>query len=194
MSAPGSARSVTGTTVVATTSAVTRDARLARDRSGGHAELVDPKRLLVVSHSQTGGTRSLVDAFVVGARDDLIEGVEVVERDALEAAPADVLAADAIVLATPENFGYMSGALKYFFDHVYEPCREHTRGRPYALIIKARDDGQGALLSIERIVAGFAWRAARPPLIVVGAVTDADLEAATELGMTIAAELSLAAG
>jgi multimeric flavodoxin WrbA len=153
---------------------------------------VDPQRLLVVSHSQTGGTSALVRAFVDGARDDLIEGVEVLERDALVASADDVLAADAIVLATPENFGYMSGALKYFFDHIYEPCREHTRGRPYALIIKARDDGQGAQRSVERIVTGLAWRAVRPPLIVLGPVRDADLDAANELGMTIAAELSLA--
>lgn len=152
-----------------------------------------PLRLLVVSHSQTGGTTALVTAFVAGARDELIEGVEVVERDALDASAADVLGADAIVLATPENFGYMSGALKYFFDHIYEPCREHTRGRPYALIIKARDDGQGALRSVERIVTGLAWRAMRPPLIVLGPVTDADLDAATELGMTVAGELSLRA-
>jgi len=151
-------------------------------------------RLLVVSHSQTGGTAALVAAFLTGARDEQIEGVTVVERDALDASPDDVLAADAIVLATPENFGYMSGALKYFFDRIYEPCREHTRGRPYALIIKARDDGQGAQRSVERIVTGLAWRATRPPLIVLGPVTGADLDAATELGMTVAAELSLAAG
>jgi multimeric flavodoxin WrbA len=155
---------------------------------------VDPKRLLVVSHSQTGGTRSLVVAFVEGARDELIEGVDVIERDALDASPDDVLAADAIVLATPENFGYMSGALKYFFDRIYEPCREHTRGRPYVLIVKARDDGQGALRSVERIITGLAWRASRPPLIVLGPVRDEDLAAATELGMTIAAELSLELG
>jgi multimeric flavodoxin WrbA len=151
------------------------------------------QRLLVVSHSQTGGTTALVEAFVAGARDDLIEGVDVIERDALAATPDDVLAADAVVLATPENFGYMSGALKYFFDHIYEPCRELTRGRPYALIIKARDDGQGALRSIEPIVTGMAWRAMRPPLIVLGPVRQADLEAASELGMTVAAELTLMA-
>ena len=145
----------------------------------------------MVSHSQTGGTRSLVDAFVVGARDDLIEGVEVVERDALEAAPADVLAADAIVLATPENFGYMSGAMKHFFDRIYYPCLEQTRGRPYALVIKARDDGRGALRAITPIVAGLAWREVQPPLVVIGPVGDEHTAAATELGQTMAASLSL---
>lgn len=155
---------------------------------------MEPKRLLVVSHSQSGSTRLLVDAFVAGARDDLIDGVEVIERDALEASADDVLAADTIVLATPENFGYMSGALKFFFDHIYEPCRAHTRGRPYVLIVKARDDGQGALRSVERIVTGLAWRAARPPLVVLGPVGDEDVAAATELGMTVAAGLELGLG
>lgn len=152
---------------------------------------MDERRLLIVSHSQTGGTASLVEALVAGARDDQIEGVEVVERDALDASADEVMGSGALVLATPENFGYMSGAMKYFFDRVYYPCLEHTRGRPYVLVVKARDDGQGALRSVERIVTGLAWRAVQPPLLVIGPVTDADRDAARELGMTMAASLSL---
>lgn len=70
-------------------------------------------RLLVVHHSPTPAVSSLTDAVVAGARDDLIEGVDVVVRPALEASAADVLAADGYVLGTPANFGYMSGALKH---------------------------------------------------------------------------------
>lgn len=145
----------------------------------------------MVSHSQTGGTAALVAALVDGARDELIEGVEVIERDALVATPQEVTASDALVLATPENFGYMSGALKHFFDRVYYPCLDETRGRPYALVVKARDDGQGALRSVERIVAGLAWRRVQPPLIVIGPVGDDHLAAARELGQTMAGSLSL---
>ena len=107
------------------------------------------------------------------------------------ATPDDVLGADALVLATPENFGYMSGALKYFFDRIYHPCLDATRGRPYSLVIKARDDGQGALRSITPIVAGLAWREVQPPLVVIGPVGDDHLAAATERGQTMAASLSL---
>jgi multimeric flavodoxin WrbA len=154
------------------------------------------KRLLVVSHSQTGGTAALAEAVIAGARSDEIEGtdelepVEVVPRDALEAGVDDVLGCAALILATPENFGYMSGALKYFFDRIYYPCLEHTRGRPYALVVKARDDGQGATRSVTRIVTGLAWREVQPPLIVIGPVGDDHMEAARELGLTVAASLA----
>ncbi len=152
-----------------------------------------PRRLLVVSHSQTGGTAALVGAVLDGARSDEIEAdvpVDVIARDALGADADDVLGCDALVLATPENFGYMSGALKHFFDRIYYPCLEHTRGRPYVLVVKARDDGQGATRSVTRIVTGLAWREVHPPLVVIGAVTDPDLAAARELGLTVAASLA----
>lgn len=77
------------------------------------------RRLLVVHHSPSPSMRALTDAVVAGAGDDLIEGVEVVVRPALEASAADVLGADGILLGTPANFGYMSGALKHFFDSTF---------------------------------------------------------------------------
>ncbi|HCB03075.1 MAG TPA: flavodoxin, partial [Nocardioides bacterium] len=76
-------------------------------------------RLLVVHHSPTDTVRRLTDAVVAGANDDAVEDVEVVVRPALEAGAADVLAADGFVLGTTANFGYMSGALKHFFDTIF---------------------------------------------------------------------------
>jgi hypothetical protein len=84
----------------------------------------------------------------------------------------------------------MSGALKYFFDRIYEPCLDDTRGTPYALFVKARNDGQGAIRSVTRIVTGLAWREVQPPLLVVGPLAQSHLDAAAELGMTIAAGLA----
>ena len=106
-------------------------------------------RLLVVWHSASGGTRDLVEAAVEGATDPMIaealgSAVDVRVMGALEAGVEDVMAADGYLLATPENFGYMSGALKDFFDRTYYPCLEHTRGRPYGLLVKAGGDGLGA--------------------------------------------------
>ncbi len=153
------------------------------------------RRLLVVHQSRTGGTRQLVDAAVAAARDpdlaDLGEPVEVVSRAALEAGVDDVLAADAYLLATPENFGYMSGALKHFLETIYHPCLDLTRGRPWALLVKCRDaDGSGAVTSVQRIVTGLAWREVAPPLVVRGDVTDDARAAAAELGATLAGGLA----
>lgn len=147
------------------------------------------KRLLMVYHSQSGTTGAMAEAVIGGARDPDIEGVELVLRSPLEAGPDEVRGADGIILGTPENFGYMSGALKYFFDHVYYPCLDDTQGMPYALFVKAGNDGTGAVSSVTRIVTGLRWREVQPPLVVVGEVRAAHLEACRELGMTLAAGL-----
>lgn len=147
------------------------------------------KQLLVVYHSGSGGTATLVDAVLAGARDPAIEGVTVTAHSAFDITARDVREADGIVLGTPENFGYMSGALKHFFDTVYYDCLEYTQGLPYALLIKAGNDGQGALAAVQRIVTGLRWRLVAPPVIAVGELTEAHVAAAHELGMTLAAGL-----
>ena len=89
----------------------------------------------------------------------------------LKTGPDQVLKARGLILGTTENFGYMSGAMKDFFDRIYYPCLEETRGLPYALFIRAGQDGQGAKTSIERIVTGLGWRAVQEPLICKGEIT-----------------------
>jgi multimeric flavodoxin WrbA len=146
-------------------------------------------QLLVVSHSRSGGTQALTDAVVAGASSDDIEGVEVRALRAFDAGPDDVRAGDAVALGTPENFGYMSGAMKDFLERIYYEVIEETQGLPYALFVKASNDGSGAVRSVERIVAGLKWRAVLPPLVVTGAIGDDHLAAANELGLTLAAGL-----
>ena len=108
----------------------------------------------------------------------------------LEAGVDDVLWADAVILGTPANFGYMSGALKDFFDRVYYPCLERTERLPYALFIRGKTDATGALRAIESIAAGLSWRQVQPPLLVVGDdVGGEHVAAGEELGMTMAAGL-----
>ncbi len=131
----------------------------------------------------------MTDAVVAGATDDAIDGVEVGVQHAFDTTVDDVRACHAIVLGTPENFGYMSGAIKDFFERVYYPLLDETPGLPYALFVKASTDGDGAVRSVERIVAGLRWKLAVPPVVVVGDVGDADLERCRELGATIAAGL-----
>ena len=152
-------------------------------------------RLLVVWHSASGGTRDLVEAAVEGATDPMIaealgSAVDVRVMGALEAGAEDVMAADGYLLATPENFGYMSGALKDFFDRTYYPCLEHTRGRPYGLLVKAGGDGLGAVGAVVPLAAGLEWRAVLEPLVVRGDVTADHLAAARELGGSLAAGLA----
>jgi multimeric flavodoxin WrbA len=133
----------------------------------------------------------MFDAVVAGAKDPQIEGVEVVIRPALTAAAIDVLEADGYVLGTPANLGYMSGALKHFFDQIYYPCLEATVGRPFGLFLHGNNDTDGARLAIEKITTGLQWRAAQAPVTVVGSPTADDLAACRELGAAVAAGLVL---
>lgn len=148
-------------------------------------------RLLVVHHTPSPPTHTLLQAVRSGAEDDAIEGVEVVVRPALSLTVPDVLDADGYLLGTPANFGYMSGALKHAFDTIYYPCLDATQGRPYALWVHGNDDTAGAVRSVETIATGLGWVASRPALEVVGTPDQAALDAAWEMGAATAAMLTL---
>jgi len=149
----------------------------------------ESRRLLVVSHVPSPNTRALLEAVLRGAHHEDIHGVEVVHKPPLAAGPDDVLAAHGVLLGTTENFGYMSGALKDFFDRSFYPCVEHTEGLPYALYVRAGNDGAGARTAVERIVAGLRWKAVQEPLILRGEFREEFLGQCEELGMMLAAGL-----
>jgi len=133
--------------------------------------------------------QTMLEAVLAGARDDAIAGVDVVVRPALAAGAADVLSADAVLLGTPANIGYMSGALKHFFDQIYYPVLDATVGRPYALYVHGGSDTTGAVRGVETIATGLRWRRLREPLTVIGEVDAQAREACWELGATTAASL-----
>jgi multimeric flavodoxin WrbA len=147
------------------------------------------KRLLIVGHVPSPNTRRLRDAVAEGARVPEIEGVEVAVSSPFDAGPDDVKAAQALILGTTENLGYMSGALKDFFDRIYYPCLEETQGLPYALYIRAGHDGTGTRRGVETIVTGLRWRAIQEPLICRGEFQESFVEDCRELGILVAAGL-----
>jgi multimeric flavodoxin WrbA len=153
--------------------------------------IVATKHLAVVRHSRSGSTDVLCDAAIGAARavTDTTTAVEIRVRGAFDAGPGDVDWADALLLATPANFGYMSGALKDFFERIYHHCLGPTTGLPYALIVKGDTDVDGAVASVQKIATGLGWNLVLPPVTVVGVITDADVDRAAELGATLAAGL-----
>jgi multimeric flavodoxin WrbA len=150
--------------------------------------------LLLVHHTPSPALQAMFEAVVSGARTDEIEGVDLVIRPALTAAAAEVLRADGFVLGTPANIGYMSGALKHFFDGIYYPCLEATRRRPYGLYVHGASDTGGAVRAVESIATGLQWRQVRPAVMVTGQPGKADLEACWDLGAVRAAEVAGEAG
>lgn len=145
--------------------------------------------LLIVHHTPSPHCQALFEAVVSGATAPEIEGVRVERRAALAATASDVLAADAFLLGTPANLGYMSGALKHFFDQIYYPCLDTTRGRPFGYYVHGGSDVTGAVRGIETVTTGLGWRRAAEPVTVTGEPDKADVAACWELGATIAAGL-----
>jgi NAD(P)H-dependent FMN reductase len=148
-------------------------------------------RLLLVHHTTSPALHAMFEALRDGATNPEIEGVELTSRPALTASPVDVLEADGYLLGTSANIGYMSGALKHFFDQIYYPCVDATAGRPYALCVHGNNDTGGAVRAVEAIATGLRWRRAQKPVEVVGPPSRADLDACWELGASVAAGLAL---
>jgi len=147
------------------------------------------KHLLAIYSTQTGRTRTLLDAARAGIG-EFADEVELRLLPALQAGLDDLLWADGLLLGTPENFGYMAGAVKDFLDRIYYPSEGRKLGMAYALLVSAGNDGSGAIRSIERIAAGCGWNRVAEPVVVKGVPDPASLERCRELGQTLAAGLA----
>lgn len=146
--------------------------------------------LLVLAGHPGGRTASLAEAVQQG----VFEGDPAAElriKPALQADADDVIWAEGILLGTPEHFGYMSGALKDFFDRTFYPLEERSAGKPFGLFVSAGNDGQGTITAVRRIVAGYRWIEISAPTLVIGDVNDTAFNSCRELGATMAAGLAL---
>lgn len=143
------------------------------------------KKLLIVYHTQGTRTTELAEAALAGARS--IEETETTLKRAFDTTAEDLLAADAILFGTPENFGYMSGALKDLFDRTYYTCENKVDAKPYAVFVCAGNDGTGAVFNIDRICTGLKLKKVCEPVIARKVNTPELVEQARELGATLAA-------
>ena len=145
--------------------------------------------LLVVHHTASPSLHSMFEAALSGATDQRIEGVEVVSRPALAATALDVLEADGYLLGTPANLGYISGALKHFFDQIYYPCLLAKPGAPYGLYVHGASDTTGAVRAVTSIATGLGWAEVVKPVVATGPVGKDAERQCYELGATVAANL-----
>ena len=150
------------------------------------------KSLLIVAHTPSSKTKELASAVLSGSQSDEILNVDVQLRSPFDCDSSDVLSSDAIILFTTENFGYMSGALKDFFERIYYPCLEQTdrnESKPFSLIIRAGLDGTGTNTSVHSITQGLKWREVQPTLLCKGDFQNKFIEECYQHGMTMAAGL-----
>lgn len=150
---------------------------------------MEKKKLFIIYHSQSQTTATLVEAVAAGAA--LETEIDVIVKRAFDADINDLKSADAILFGTPENFGYMSGALKDFFDRTYYPAQPLQLCTPYALFVSAGNDGSGAVREVDRILKGYPMKKVAEPLIVKGEADSAALDACKILGQTMASALQL---
>lgn len=146
-------------------------------------------KILIVYHSQTGHTKQMAEAVAEGAKS--IEHTEVILKKAAETTLDDLLACNGLAIGTPENFGYMSGMIKDFFDRTYEHAQDKVFRKPYVVFISAGNDGTGALRAIERIALGYKFKNVFHPVIAKGKITAEILEQCREMGGTLAGGCSL---
>ena len=144
------------------------------------------KNLLIVYHSKDGKTRRMAEAVNFGATDqDLV--IECRFKMARESVSQDLLWSDGIIFGTPENFGYMSGGLKDFFDRTFYEVEGLVEGKPYCIFVGAGNDGTGAANSIRRICNGYNFREVLDPVLIVGELCNEGILQCQELGMAMAA-------
>src|ERR1700723_2175683 len=132
---------------------------------------------------------SMYEAVMAGATDPALSDVEVVTRAALAATVPDVLTADGFLLGTPANIGYMSGALKHFFDQIYYPCLQAKIGAPYGLYVHGASDTTGAVRAVAAIAKGLGWAEGVNPVVSAGPVGKDIERQCYDLGATVAANL-----
>ena len=141
--------------------------------------------LLVVQHTPSPAMQEMLEAVLRGTRHPELGGLAVEVRAALTCGAADVLASNAVILGTPANIGYMSGALKHCLDTIYYPCLQVPVGKPYGVYVHGNDDTSGALRPIHTIAGGMGWRQVAPDVSVTSQPTRQDLAACEDLGALI---------
>lgn len=141
--------------------------------------------ILVIYHSNGGNNRKMALSVAEGINS--IEDSTATLKDACDASLEDLLNCSGIVIGSPEYFGYMSGAVKDFFDRTYEQARDKVLRKPYAVFVNAGNDGTGALTHIERICIGFRFKKVYEPILAKGEISEEILNACRLMGQTIAA-------
>src|SRR5688500_6386362 len=152
-------------------------------------KMAEELRILIVYASQTGGAARLADAIERGAQAQPSAAIR--KLHGTRAVLEDLLWCDALVIVTPENFGYMAGAVKDFFDRTFYPAQGKVDNLPYALVVRAGNDGTFARAAVERIARGYPLKLVAAPILAVGDDIDEPLARSEELGETLSAGLAL---
>ncbi len=147
------------------------------------------KKLIIIAHAPSDNTQKMVKAVIKGANHPDITNVEVQYISPLDTQANDIKNAQAVIIGTTENLGYMAGLIKDVFDRCYNDCLDHTQGLPFTYYIRAGHDGTGTRRAIDTITTGLRWRLVQEPLVCKGGFDEAFIVQCEELGLIMAASL-----
>ena len=160
------------------------------------------KQLLIIFHSITGGSEQVAEAVAKGARQE--PEIEVILQQAQHVQPEHLRTASGYIFIAPEMLGSLSGVMKDFFDRTFYQVLDELNGRPYAALICAGSDGQGALRQLEKIATGWRLKKVAESKIVLTHAQNKEqilkpktlepsvLKASEELGAFFSSALALA--
>jgi multimeric flavodoxin WrbA len=147
------------------------------------------KSLLIIAHAPSPNTRALAEAALAGARDPDAGAASSRLVSPFDVTAADLFEADAVLIGTTENIGYMAGATKDMFDRCYNDWLGQTEAKPVAVYIRAGLDGTATRRALEAIIGAQRWRLVAPPLILHGDWSPAYTGEVRDLAMGLAAGL-----
>jgi NAD(P)H-dependent FMN reductase len=125
------------------------------------------KKIIFISHSPSKNTKTLSDiVFNTVNSNDLNINIELFSP--LEISSESIKKSDGVIIGTTENFGYMAGATKDFFDRCYNELLDNTQGLPVFYYIRAGLDGEGTVRAIDKILLGLKWRQVLKPIVLKG--------------------------
>ncbi len=151
--------------------------------------MLNTKNLVIISHAPSENTKRMLEAVVKGASNAEIANVNVRSISPLDTRADDIKSAQAIIIGTTENLGYMAGLTKDVFDRCYNSCLEETQALPFTFYVRAGLDGTGTKRAIESIATGLRWRLVQEPLICRGEFKEQFVTQCEDLGLAMAASL-----
>lgn len=149
----------------------------------------DKKTLLIIAHAPSDNTNRMLQAIIKGANHSDLTNIETTYLAPLNTQVSDIMSAQAIIIGTTENLGYMAGLIKDVFDRCYNDCLNHTQGLPFTFYVRAGHDGTGTRRAIETITTGLRWKLVQEPLILKGDFDEQFIIQCEELGLAMAASL-----
>ena len=148
------------------------------------------KNILFIHHSPSENTKKL-SRLVENKITNVTPNVNLTILNLIQANTFYFREIDGLIIGTTENFGYMSGLTKDFFDRCYDELKDKTEGLPIIYYVRAGLDGEGCKVGLNKILIGLRWKQVLPPLVLKGSWQKDYLKQLEKFVLTFASGIEL---